>query len=358
MVVETLWPDNAPWWLNLFIWMATFWWYILIGFVPAFYVAVVKLFGMPLLQRWSNEVVIMLYPTKAVFGKITQQYEPYFRSGKGAYWLGEPLMPQDYTDISPKYKTKIDEIKDQYEIIATKEVKTKKEEKQMLSLLKQQKRLEKEILAVKPVNQLLIFSHAINQPIHQMERRKSKVDEILNNNPNPKKMAGHGVWLMQNPKLHFHRHYQIVIDKTGTQYVMVPVKDRQQFSIGFWHSIGIIKQTEVEVETDQELGGSNGGGKKRLMQTALTTHIILEQIKEVQDYQNFSASRAFMLLKRRARIESSFASWITGSVDPKLLMALIVLLGGAAAIFLVLHMGAGGGTPAPTAPTNGIRPIL
>src|SRR5437867_11274354 len=98
MVVETLWPDNAPWWLNLFIWMELFWYYILVGFVPAFYIAVTKLFGMPLLQRWSNEVVIMLYPTKVKFGKITQQYDPYFRYKSGVYWLADPLQPRVYEE--------------------------------------------------------------------------------------------------------------------------------------------------------------------------------------------------------------------------------------------------------------------
>src|SRR5690348_8440536 len=139
MVVEVLWPDNAPWWLNLFIWMATFWWYILIGFIPTFYIAVAKLFGMPLLQRWQNEVVIMLYPSKVKFGKIKEQREPYFRKDKGVYWYDQPLQPMPYqTDVEAlpdKVKEKLVKLREQYQILLDKKGKTKKDEKEMKKLV-------------------------------------------------------------------------------------------------------------------------------------------------------------------------------------------------------------------------------
>lgn len=359
MVVETLWPDNAPWWLNLFIWMAFSWYYILIGFVPAFYIAVAKLFGMPLLQRWSNEVVIMLYPTKVKFGKITQQMEPYFKYKKGVYWMGEPLQPQDYQDLLPIHQDKLDGIRKKYEELAKKEDRTKKEEKEMQSLLKQQMKVQKRVLTVNPVNPIHIYSHAVNQPIYDLDRRQTKVDEILNNNPNPKKIANHGIWLMQNPKLHFHRHYQLIISPSMTHYMLVPVKERQQFSIGFWHSIGIIMEKEVKVEGETEIEGVAGGSKSKVIHTAVTTHSVLQQMKFVQDYQNFSASRAFMLLTRRAKIESpyGFNAWIQGSFDARILLVLAGLVGCIAVIFLMFH-GGGGSVPAPGQPLNGGRPIL
>lgn len=343
MVLETIWPENAPWWLNLFIWMAYSWQYILVGFVPAFYIAVAKLFGMPLLQRWSNEIVIMLYPSKVKFGKITQQYEPYFRYKKGIYWMADPLQPTSYENIAPEYQTKIEQLKERYEDLTKKEVKTKRDLKEIQKILNQQKRLGKKILSVNPINQIHIFTHAVNQPIYDMERRQSKVDELLNNDAKPKKIPGHGIWLLQNPKLHFHRHYQLIVDKTHTKYVLVPVKERQQFSIGFWHSLGIVMQKEIEVEN--EINSESSSGKSsRLIQTLITTHVVLQQMKEVQDYQNFSASRSYMLLKRRAKIEEQFLYWITGSINP----LIFVILGGAVAaiamIFIFLH---GGGTPTP-----------
>lgn len=342
MVVETLWPETAPWWLNLFIWMALFWQYILIGFIPAFYVAVVKLFGMPLLQRWSNEVVVMLYPSKVKFGKITQQYEPYFKYKKGAYWMADPLQPVLHEEVPPKYHAKLDEIKEKYELLAEKPARTNKEEKEMKKLLKQQMLIKKKIFTVNPVNQLHVFTHAVNQPIYDMERRDTKVDEILNNDPKLKKISGHGIWIMQNPKAHFHRHYQLIINPNHTLYTIVPVKNRQQFSMGFWHSIGIVLQKEVEIEQKElEVGGSGGEGK-HLEQILVTSHVVLQHMKQVQDYQNFSASRAYMLLKRRAKIEEQFIYWITGSINP----IIFVVLGGAVAIIAALYLFLGHPPPA------------
>lgn len=357
MVVETLWPDNAPWWLNLFIWMATFWWYILVGFVPAFYIAVAKLFGMPLLQRWSNEVVIMLYPTKVKFGKIKEQYEPYIKHGKGVYWLDSPLSPEVYQELDPKLEEKLVKLKAQYDELAKPENETPNKEKLMKRLLIRQKLIKKKVVTVDPRNSIHIFTHAVNQPIYKMDRRQSKVDEILHNEANPKKIAGHGVWLMQNPKLHFHRHFQLFIDPTGSLYKLVPVKERQQFSIGFWHSLGIVMQKEVEIEEQKELDGSTSkAAGKQLIGTVVTTHIVLEQMKVVQDYQNFSASRAFKLLQRRAKLESpyGFNAWIQGSFDVRILLLLAGMVGVVAVIFLMFHGGGGSTTPG-TPPSAGVK---
>lgn len=339
MVTEMLTMDNAPLWLNVFIWMATFWWYILIGFVPAFYIAVAKLFGMPLLQRWSNEVVIMLYPSKVKFGKITQQMEPYFGYKKGIYWMDRPLQPKPYEEMTSKHKPKLDALRERYEILLKQEVKTKKEENEMKSILKQQSRIQRKVLSVNPINQLHIYTHAVNQPIYNMERRTSKVDEILNNEPNPKKIPNHGIWLLQNPRLHFHRHYQLVINPEATEYVLVPVKERQQFSIGFWHSIGI--EMLERVETQNEIESESGGAGPQLISKKITTNVVLQKMKYVQDYQNFSASRAYMLLKRRSRIESpyGFLLWIKGDIDPRIFLLIGGMVGVVAAMYLFLHGG-------------------
>jgi len=337
MVVEVLDPNTAPIWLNVFIWMGVFWQWILIGFIPAFYVAITWLFGFPLLQRWSQEVVIMLYPTKVKFGKITQQYEPYFKSKKGVYWLSNPLQPVEYQSVPPKIQAKMEQIKVKYELLVQKQQKTPQDEKEIIKLLKHQKRLEKKILTVSPINQVHVYTHAVNQSIYDMERRESKIDEILNNEAKPKKMTGHNIWIMKNPRLHFHRHFQLIIDPSGTAYTLIPVSQKQQFGIGFWHSLGIILQKEVEVQEETEVS-SGGGGGKQLLQTAITTHVVLQQMKEVQDYQNFSASRALMLLKRRAKIEDNFQHWIQGSFDMRFL---VVLLGAAAAIAMIVFFTMG-----------------
>lgn len=344
-----LWPDNAPWWLNFFIWMAFSWQWILIGFVPTFYIAIAKLFGMPILQRWSNEVVVILYPSKIKFGKIKEQGEPYFRKGKYVYWYDQPLQPMPYDtpyeELPVKVQEKLAKLKEKYNVLSEKKGRTKKDEKEMKNLVKQGDKLIALGLNVKPINQLHIYTHAVNQPIYKMERRESKVDEILNNAAKLKNIPGHGIWLLQNPRLHFHRHYQILVHPDGT-YQIIPVKDRQQFSIGFWHSLGIIVQREVEQEkeVDMSTGQTNG---KQLVQTVVTTHVVLQQMKQVQDFQNYSASRAFMILKRRAKLEDNFSFWIQGSINPVVWIALIGMVGAVAAIFMLFHGGGGSAPPTP-----------
>lgn len=347
MTVEMMTMDNAPLWLNVVIWMAAFWQYFLAGFIPCFYIVVTKLFGFPLLQRWSNEVVIMLYPTKASFGKITQQYEPYFRKGKGIYWYGEPLSPEEHISIRPRNQEIMEKNKLRYEELMAKPEKSKKELKELNSILKQEKVLEKRKFVVSPVNPIHIFTHAVNQPVYNMERRQSKVDEILNNDCRPKNIKPHGVWLLQNPKLHFHRHYLIVVSPDKKRYKLVPVRERQQFSIGFWHSIGISLTQEVPVEQTEQQESSSGsnGGKTKLLLSPVTTNTVLQQMKEVQDYQNFSASRAYMILfKRRAPLETNFEFWISGSTNPVVFLALGGMVAAIAVIFLFFH-GMGGSPP-------------
>src|SRR6185312_900334 len=360
MVVETLWPDNAPWWLNLFIWMATFWWYILVGFVPAFYIAVAKLFGMPLLQRWKNEVVIMLYSIKVKFAIINEQPDPYFKYGKGIYWFDQPLKPTTFEpsidDLPPKIQTKLNELKTKYQTLVDKKGRTKKDDKDMKTLVKQGDRLLAQGLRVEPKNTIHVFSHAVNQPINKMERRQSKIAEIINNNPNPKKIPGHGIWLLENPKLHFHRHWQLIINPDDT-YQLIPVKDRQQFGIGFWHSLGVILNEEVIEEQEvQESEAGSSGGVRKMIQTFVTTNLVLKQTKVVQSYQNFSASRFFTILQRRAKIESpyGFNMWVQGTFDMRIILLLGGLLAGVAMIFLMFH---GGGTGA-AAPATGGRPLI
>lgn len=352
MVVETLWPDNAPWWLNLFIWMATFWWYILVGFVPAFYIAVAKLFGMPLLQRWSQEVVIMLYPTKVKFAKITQQPDPYFKYGKGIFFPDSPLTPKtfetSFDQLPEKIQVKLETMKKKYETLQAKEGKTKKDEIQLKKLMKQGERLLGRGLKVEPRNQVHIFSHAVNQPIYKMERNDEKIRELINNNPNPKRIPGHGVWLLQNPKLHFHRHYQLIVEQDGS-YQLIPVKDRQQFSIGFWHSLGIVMYEEVQEQKTEE-SESSGQNGKRMQQVMVTTNVVLKQTKVVQSYQNYSASRFFSILKDRAKIEYGFDYWIQGAIDPRIFLVLGGMVAAVAVIFIFLHGGGSPSAPGPTGP--------
>lgn len=343
MVVETLWPDNAPWWLNLFIWMAYSWQYILIGFVPAFYIAVVQLFGFPLLQRWANEVVIILHPTKVKFAKIMDEKEPYFAKDKCLYWSATPLQPE----ITTKDQTILEqmtELKLKYELLSKEIPQTKKIDKELRKIMKQQKQLEKHAFEINPINQIQIFTQSINQAIYEPERIATKATDLLAYSPTIKPIKKHGIWIMRNPKAHFHRHYKLIVKETGDYYKLIPVKERQQFAIGFWHSLGIEVLKKVEVEEQHDQMSSSGGKQTILVSEKITTSTITQQIKMLKQNQNYSSSKCYRYLESRKKAEYSFPLKLLGIWDIRVILALGGMIGAVVVLFVFMH--GGGGTPA------------
>lgn len=96
-------------------------------------------------------------------------------------------------------------------------------------------------------------------------------------------------------------------------------------------------QQEVEVKKEIDMEGGTTGGGKQLVGTLVTTETVLQQIDLVQDFQNYSASKAFMILKRRSRIEGGFLYWITGSINPMIFLLLGGMVAAVAVIFLMFH---------------------
>lgn len=358
MVLETLWPDNAPWWLNLFIWMAFSWQWILIAFVPAFYTAIMQLFGFPLLQRWKQEVVIILDPTKIGFGKITEEMEPYIKIKKGLYWKSEALQPEP-TDREEIIGRVMDDLQKRYEELTKTTPQTKKVRNEMRRILKHQKSLQRQSFNVEPLNTLHIFTRPINQEVFDCEvKNEEKTIDILNCSTKVKKIKNHGIWIMQNPKAHFHRHWKLVIspweEEVSRRYKLIPVKTRQQFGFRFWHSVGIDIQKMVPKE-GEEIDSASGSGSKelQLVQKTITTSMVLEQLKRVQDFQNFSASKAYMNLEHRRKIEDPFSgvmAMVTGKFDIRIILALGGMLGAVVALYMFM-----GGGSSPQHPGGGLH---
>lgn len=337
MVTEILWPDNAPWWLNLFIWMAYSWQYILIGFVPAFYIAVVQLFGFPLLQRWSKEVVIILHPTKVKFGKIEDEKEPYFAKDKCLYWSATPLQPE-MTTKDQTILEQLTELRAKYETLSKETPKTKKTENEMKKILKMEKRLEKQAFEIRPINQIQIFTQSINQAIYEPERIPTKATDLLAYESKIKSIKKHGIWIMQNPKAHFHRHYKIIVNETGDVYKLIPVKERQQFGIGFWHSLGIEMLKKIEIREDQNEHSSGGSTTRMaLISEKITTSTITMQVKALKQNQNFSSSKCYRYLEARRKTEYTFPLKLLGLWDVRVILALGGMIGAIVVLFLFMH---------------------
>lgn len=355
MVVETLWPDNAPWWLNLFIWMAFSWQWILIAFVPAFYISIVKLFGFPLLQRWRSEVVIVLTPTKCRFSKITDEMDSYIKIGKGIYWPSTPLEPRPFEEQNPNYQKSGLKAKTRFEELSKKETRTKKEELEMKKLLKMQNIYSNKKIKVEPINSVHIFANSVNQPIYSTDRLPSKLDDLANGDPNPKKIKSHTVWFMQNIKLHFIRHWVLVISPDKKQYVLTPSPQRQPFANGFWHSLGIEQQEEVETSEVIQLESGEQAKKMLTLQNNITTHTVKQQISLAENTMNMSAKKAWQILEGRKKLEYSWPIWLLGMIDMRLIIGLI----GMVAVVAVIYLFMGNHSTPPTAtPPGGIHPIL
>lgn len=341
MVVETLWPETAPWWLNIFIWMAYSWQYILIGFVPAFYISIVQLFGFPLLQRWGKEVVIILYPTKGKFAKIEDEKLPYFAKDKCLYWSDTPLQPTNTTK-DDTIIGQMEELKLKYEKLSKEIPRTKKIDKELKTILLQQKRLEKNAFDINPVNQIQIFTQGNNQVVYNQKRIETKATDLISYDPAIKNIKRHTIWIMRNPKAHFHRHYKIIVKETGDFYKLLPVKEKQQFGVGFWHSFGVEMLKIVEVKEDSNESASGGSVKQpQLISELITTSVVTQQIKSKKQNQNFSSSKCYRFLELRRKTEYSFFMKLLGMVDIRVILALGGMVGAVAVLFLFMH---GGGT--------------
>ena len=141
---------------------------------------------------------------------------------------------------------------------------------------------------------------------------------------------------------------------------MVPVKQRQQFGIGFWHSIGI-RFTEVqEVETKPQEGeelNSSSKNQQIVLLPPISMGAVVQHIRMGQSYQNFSANKMYnILFKRRSPLEDNFPSWIAGGMSKQEFMAIATIIGGIGAIIVFYMMFHGGGGSAP--PTTGVHPLI
>ena len=322
-------PDQAPLWLNILIYMQMYQWELLIAILPTIYLVIVRLFGFPLLQRFNQEVVLVLYPTRVKFAKLVKEYNTYFMFKQGVYWQSSPLH-----NVNQYHKFK-----------TTKNDKSGRcmEDLGEIGLCGLTKKQHKDITVnVRPnPNEIHIVTHAINQEVCALDRRESKITELLNGEHKIRSVKSHNVWIMRNFFQHFHRHWEIVVGPNGDVYELRAVKERQQFSVSLWHTLGVTLQ---KIESKQEeIPVEEGGGTRSaqsLTTISVTNQIITNQLKFAKEYQNFSANQAYRTCKRMGKLESKFPYWVTGQID---LRPIIVLIGAAACVGLVLYMLHGSG---------------
>jgi hypothetical protein len=186
------------------------------------------------------------------------------------------------------------------------------------------------------LNKFHLYIEGFNQPITKTERNKEKIHDILKEIVIPPQIKTHRIWIPKNIKAHIHKHYIIIISPDGKLLEIQPTDKRQPLSLGIWHTLGVYQQKEIRVPNeDSEIGTSS---KSQLQLVQLTTQVVVEQVKFASQVRNFSSHYTYLLSKKIQRIEKYWISWVSGSIDPKVMIALITMIGLGAAIFLIMYV--------------------
>lgn len=271
--------------LDILIYLDIYGIYILVALVPASYYIWLKIFSFPLITRKSHELLLLITPEKLVIKKIKSRLYPFFAFRKGLYWFSKP-----FDDVDSN-------------------------------------------------NQFHVYIEGINQSLGDLDedgnlvRRKNKIDELTTNTEKINEITGHSVKIPRNIKGHMTRHWQIVIDPVSHKLQITPTDKPQSLKYSFYHTVGIALQTTVTTEKHEELENESGGNNQKLILTSLTTQVIINKIKHIQEYKYFSSFSAYTLLRKIRRANFNFVRWVLGSIDPRLLILLIMVFGGIALVY-------------------------
>lgn len=270
--------------MDLLVYLNIYGIYILVAFVPATYYIWLKIFSFPLITRRSHELLLIITPEKLVIKKIKSRLYPFFAFRKGLYWFSDP-----FEDVNSN-------------------------------------------------NQFHVYIEGVNQSLGDMEedgtlkRRKNKIDEITSNTEKINEITGHSVKIPKNIKGHMHRHYQIVLDPMTHKLQIFPTDTPQSLKYSFYHSVGFTIQSQVETHDEIEMETASPG-KQKLILTDLTTQVIINKIKYIQEYKYYSSFSAYNLIRKIRRANLNFVRWTLGSMDPRLLILLIAVLGSIALVY-------------------------
>ena len=256
--------------INILIYLDIYWMYITPSFAIGFYWILLQYFQMPLITNKIHELVLLVSPEKVKVKKVSNRIMPFFQTKNGIYWFDKPCHDVD------------------------------------------------------SLNQMHVYIDEINQPITKMKRRPNKVNDLMTNLFNARQVISHKIIILRNLKKHFHRHWSLVVDPNTNMYQLSPVETKQPLKINFWHSIGIYIQEPQEVEVEKEMEATSG---QNLKVKAMTTQTILQELKYIQEHSYYSSSYALNLWKQLVNIEKNYMTWLTGSVDMKVVLAFLAFMG-------------------------------
>lgn len=269
--------------LNILVYMNMYYYIAPIIFVPGIYYIAMKMLFFPLISRKTHEFIIIAKPESVVIKKIAHRYHPMFSWKNGMYWFSKPCHDVENT------------------------------------------------------NQYQVFMEGLNQSVTSMERLQNKCSDLMRNKTKVKQLSGHQIRIPRNLKGHLHRHYVLILDPINDLAQLKPVDEKQSFRVNFTHTLGIFVQENNTIETEQP-NETNENATQIVQTVALTTQSVMQQIAYVQENSNFSSHYAYTLWKTIRNVDRNFMTWVKGSLDPKVIAIFLMLAGGIAAIYLVMHL--------------------
>lgn len=271
--------------LDILIYLDIYGIYILISLAPVSYYIWLKIFSFPLITRKSHELLLILTPEKIIIKKIKSRLYPFFAFHRGLYWFSDPFEDVDSN------------------------------------------------------NQFHVYIEGINQSLGDMEtdgtlkRRKNKIDEITSNTERINQIIGHSVKIPKNIKGHMTRHWQIIIDPMSHKLKILPTDKSQSLKYSFYHTVGFAIQSTEQTESEKEMEMESQNKNQKLVLTELTTQVIINKIKFIQEYKYYSSFSAYILLRKIRKANMNFVRWVLGSIDPRLILILITVFGSIALVY-------------------------
>lgn len=271
-----------PFWFQILVTLNLYWVYILPAVLIGGVFGFLRLFTMPLLTRNPHELVIILGANKAKIYKVVSRHLPFFLTKRGAYWFSEPKALGH--------------------------------------------------------NLIHVYFEGINQPVYELKRNPDKESHVMSHRDNIVSIKSHTVIIPPGVSS-FTRNWVLVIksEKVGAPVKvgekmeqaenitikLVPAKvvglGKQPYKIGFFKHIGVYRLTEATAE------GANTSASKELQ--SVTVQTIIEKVGGTAKGMNFSSSFSFRLIRNVRRIERNWQLMLTGGFDPRIILALIIMLG-------------------------------
>lgn len=280
--------------LNFLVFINLYWYLATAIFVPAFYYIFLKIFTFPLITRKAHEFVLVISPESVKIKKIVARMTPMFAFKRNLYWFGDPCEDVD------------------------------------------------------SLNRYNIYIEGLNQNIANQKKLPNKLHDIMRELELPKQIGSHKIILPKEIKKHLNRHFALIINPDNLMLKLESSTKRQPLRVSFYHTLGVyfqqMEQIQQEQIVEQEIAVDGGtvtetaSGNQKMQLIQLNAQVVLKKIEYASTHRYYSSHYAFRLWKKIVKNERYFMSWVKGSIDPKIIMTLIALMGVSAGIFLVFYL--------------------